>query len=130
MAGFISPNLFQLQGGGLHVSYSTTGIDGKPHFHYQDATHSLNFTGSDVRTVATEIGTLVTVTIRITVDGGSTSFSLLVPTVNMHAGETIPVNTIGITTVHRFSIVPVLNAGQTELYSVTPLSGTAQHLAF
>ena len=32
-------------------------------------------------------------------------------------GQTIPVDTIGITTVHRFSIVPVLNAGQTELYS-------------
>ena len=130
MAGFISPNLFQVQGNGLHVSYSTTGIDGKPHFHYQDASHSVNFSGSDLRTVATEIGTLVTVTIRLTVDSGSTSFSLLVPTVNMHAGETIPIHTIGITTVHRFSIVPVLNAGQTELYSVALLSSTTKHVPF
>jgi hypothetical protein len=130
MPAFISPNLFQVQGGGVHVSYSTTGIDGKPHFHYQDTAHSLNFSGGEIRIVATEIATLVTVTIRITVDSGSTSFSLLIPTVNMHAGETIPIRTIGITTVHRLSLVPILNVGQTELYSETLLSGTAQHVAF
>ena len=41
----VAANMFSLTGGGLHVSYSTSGIDGKPHFSYQDATRSLSFSG-------------------------------------------------------------------------------------
>ena len=127
---FIIPNLFQVHSGHLHVSYSTSGIDGKPHFHYQDASQSLDFSGDQVQAEATGIGTLVSVRIRTTVDSGSTSFSLLVPTVNLPANQPATIHTIGITTVHRFSTIPALNAGQTELYSVTLLTGTAQHVAF
>src|SRR5262249_4278839 len=64
MPEFVHPNLYQLQGKHLHVSYSTSGFDGRPHFTYQDAHQNLNFAGDDIRTVQTEIGTLVTVTIR------------------------------------------------------------------
>ena len=127
---FIAPNLYQVSGHNIHVTYSTTGIDGKPHFHYQDPHLSKDFSNTEIRTVATEIGTLVTVTIRMTVDAGSTSFTLLVPTVNMNAGETITIHTEGITTVHRFSIVGPFNHGQTETYSVTALSGTARNVKF
>ena len=128
---FISPNIYQLSGGGLHVTYSTTGIAGLPHFHYQDAFQTRDFTGPEIRTTKTEIGTLVTVTIRMTVDSGSTSFSLLVPVVNL-TGPTDkePVHTIGITTVHRFSVVAAFMKGQIESYSVTNLSGTAAHFLF
>ena len=41
-AAFRTPDLYTLHGGGLHVSYSTTGIDGKPHFTYQDAQSSMS----------------------------------------------------------------------------------------
>lgn len=127
---FIVPNLYQVHNAHLHVSYSTSGIDGKPHFHYQDASQSHDFSGDQIRTAPTEIGTLVSVTIRLTVDSGSTSFSLLVPTVNLQPNQTLTINTVGITTVHRFSIFAPLNAGQTELYSVATLTGTAQHVMF
>ncbi|MDQ1470741.1 MAG: hypothetical protein QOJ99_2221 [Bryobacterales bacterium] len=130
MATAVMPNLYQVQNNQLHISYSTSGIDGKPHFHYQNASHSLNFSGEQIHAESTDIGTLVSVRIRLTVDSGSTSFSLLVPTVNLQPNQTAPIQTIGITTVHRFSILPALNAGQTELYSVEALSGTAQHVAF
>src|SRR5436853_7639761 len=108
------PSLYQLQGHGLHVTYSTSGIDGKPHFAYQDAHQSLQFSGSQIRSVPTEIGALVTVTIRKTVDSGSTSFSLMVPTVNLGASNQSHIRTFGITTIHKFSIVPALNQVQTE----------------
>ncbi len=36
LAAFVAANMFTLAGGGLHVSYSTSGIDGKPHMTYQD----------------------------------------------------------------------------------------------
>ena len=29
----VAANMFTVAGGGLHVSYSTSGIDGKPHGH-------------------------------------------------------------------------------------------------
>jgi hypothetical protein len=54
--------------GGSRLSYSTTGIDGQAHFHYQDAIHSVDFSGPAIRTTASEIGTIVTVTIQLTVD--------------------------------------------------------------
>jgi len=90
----------------------------------------LHFTGDQIRTTTTEIGTLVTVTIRLTVDAGSTSFTLLVPHVNLDQGRHAPIVTEGITTLHRFSIFPPANHGQTELYTVIPLTGTAQAVVF
>jgi len=127
----ISPNLFQLHGQQLNVSYALSGIDGKPHFSYQDAHHALQFSGDQIRVVNTEIGNIVTVTIQLTVDSGSTSFSLLVPTVNLDpTDKSAQITTEGITTLHHFSLVPSLNRGQTELYTYTKLTGTAQVVKF
>jgi hypothetical protein len=125
-----TPNLYQLQGPHLHLTYATSGIDGKPHLTYQDAQQALHFTGDQIRTTATEIGTLVTVTIRLTVDAGSTSFTLLVPHVNLDQGRQAPIVTEGITTLHRFSLFPPANHGQTALYTVVSLTGTAQAVVF
>ena len=124
------PNLYQLQGHHLHVLYTASGIDGKPHFDYQDAHQTLHFKGDEIRTIELEIGTLVTVTIRLTVDSGSTSFSLLLPQVNLDQTKQAHITTEGITTLHRLSLVPQFNQGQTELYTVTQLTGTAQFVLF
>ena len=127
---FVTPNLYQLSGNTVHVTYSTSGIDGKPHFHYQDSQHNLNFTGDEIRTVECDLGTVVSVTIQRTIDSGSTSFSVLIPRINLNSGETGHIRTDGILTIHRFSIVPALNHGQLDLYTVTRLRGTAQQVAF
>ena len=83
---FVMANMFSLAGGGLHVSCSTSGIDGKPHFTYQDSQRTLSFTGNEIRTaMEADLGTVVSVTIVRTIDAGSTSFSLLVPRVNLPA---------------------------------------------
>ena len=128
---FTKPNLYTLHGGGIHVSYSTSGFDGKPHFTYQDVHGSQSFSDTQINVAGTPIGDVVTVTIRRTVDAGSTSFSVLIPTVNLTGlGHPEHIHTDGITTIHRFSIVPAFNQGQTELYHFTPLSGTAEQVAF
>jgi hypothetical protein len=127
---YVTPNLFQLSGNGLHISYSTSGLDGQPHLHYQDSQHNLSFTGNQIRTVPCDLGELVSVTIQLTIDSGSSTFSVLIPRVNLRNGETGHVRTDGILTIHRFAIVPMLNHGQLDLYSVTPLHGTAQHVLF
>ena len=128
---FTAPNLFHLQGGGIHVTYSTSSFGGKPSFSYQDANGSHNFSGDQINVVQTNIGSLVTVVIRLTVDSGSTSFSVLIPIVNLTGpGQSALLHTEGITTIHRFSIIPAFLHGQIELYQATPLSGTASQVVF
>lgn len=124
------PNLYVLSGGGIHVTYSTSGIAGQPHFTYQDALQVKSFTGNQITTLQTSIGKLVTVTIHLTVDSGSTTFSVLLPNVNLPDGlfGSANISAEGITTVHRFSIFHIL--GQTEFYTVVPMQGTASHVLF
>jgi hypothetical protein len=127
---FLSPTLYQLAGAGLQLTYSTSGIDGRPHLHYQDSQHNQNFVGDQIRAVACDLGTLVSVTIQLTVDAGSTSFTVLIPRINLQSGETGQVSTDGILTVHRFAIVPAFNHGQLDHYTVSRLHGTARHVLF
>ena len=128
----INPNHYDLLHGKPHdekylnVSYDSSGIDGKPRFAYKDKDFDLQFTGDQIRTVVTEIGTIVTVTLKQTVDSGSTTFSLLVPNVNLDkTHRKARIKTEGITTIHRFVIKPLLNQEQSESYTVTKLTGEA-----
>jgi hypothetical protein len=125
-----APNLFELQGSKLHVMYATTSIEGKPHLSYQDAHQTLSFRGDEIRAVATEIGTLVTVFLVRSVDTGSTTFSLLIPSVGLDATNSARIRTEGITTIHRFSVIPAFKNGQRDNYTVTGLSGTARFVVF
>jgi hypothetical protein len=72
---------------------------------------------------------LVSVTIHMIVGSGSTTFTLLLPDVNLPAPPAlpaaVPVTADGITTLHRLSSVLAQQNGQQELYTVTPLQGTA-----
>lgn len=125
-----TPNLFQLSGHHLHVSYSTTGIDGKPRLTYQDAHRALSFVGDQIRVVECDVGHLVSVTLQMTPDSGSTSLSVLVPRVVLVDNAAQAVHTQAITTIHRFSIVPAFDVGQDDLYTVTALAGTARTVIF
>jgi hypothetical protein len=114
----------------MQITFSTSGFDGKPHFQYHDLYQTLDFSGDQIRQLHTEIGPLVTVNLRVTPDSGSTSFSLLVPHVNLGSSELENIATVGITTIHRFSIVQEFNHGQLDSYEVTQLHGTAAHVVF
>jgi hypothetical protein len=123
------PNLYELSGHGMHVTYSTTSITGKPLFNYHDAAQTKNFSGDEIQTQNSMLGTLVSVFLMRTIDGPSTSFTLLVPSVRLPASEVANISTEGITTLHKFSIVgPPL--GQTELYTLHRLHGTARFVLF
>ena len=126
MPNFVQPTFWNLSGGGIHVSYSTAG----PNLHYHSGSPIRDFAGNEIRVVPVEdLGQLVSVTIFLTIDSGSTSFTLFLPRVNLPAPPAlplaVPVDTEGVTTIHRFSVVPFLQHGQQEFYTVTPLHGTA-----
>ena len=127
-----SPNQYHLHGGSISVAYYPDGFGppiagrGPLHLVYQDAFRSLAFYGGEVRTVTVpDLATVVSVTIVETVDTGSTSFSLLVPDVELPTDQSsVFINTEGITTVHRI-FVGLIGHPQSETYTVTPLTGTA-----
>jgi hypothetical protein len=131
----VVPNLYllsgELAGQHVHISYTTTGITGKPQFTYQDAMNpAQSFIGDQIRRVdLPDLGTIVSVTTRLTVDMGSTTLSLILPSVNLLSIEEIaPIKTDAILTVHRGPILPPI--GQLELYTLLRLSGTTRHVLF
>jgi hypothetical protein len=126
----VTPNLYQLSGHHLHVTYSTTSFAGKPTMTYQDAHQSKSFTGDEIRTVECDLGTLVSVTLRMTVDVGSTSLSVVIPRMRVSPAGVAAVHTECITTVHSTPFAPQTIQGQADTYTITTLQGTAQAVAF
>src|SRR5262249_36064880 len=126
----VTPNLYHLRGHHLHLTYATSGIDGKPSMSYQDTHESKSFRGDEIRTVECDLGTLVSVTLRMTVDVGSTTLSLFVPRIRIAQGTTATVNTECVTTIHSMPFAPQAAQGQLDTYHVIPVHGTAQQVMF
>jgi hypothetical protein len=124
-------NSFSLSGHGIHVDFSSTSLNGQPRLTYHDTVQTRSFSGDEIRTnEVPDLGTIVSVTLSITPDVGSTTFSLLIPTVFvLGMGSLTPVTTDAVTTVHRTPFV-VRFVGQRELYRVTRMTGTASAVVF
>lgn len=128
------PNQYHLQGEDISVSYYPEGfgppIEGRGSliFTYQDAHRSESFysDNTDVRTIAVDdLGQVVSVTIVESVDTGDTTFSLLIPDIELPDGQSsVFIRTEGITTVHR-AFVGLIGHPQAETYRVTKLDGSA-----
>jgi hypothetical protein len=82
----ITPNRYVLQSqdGKTKVDYETSSFIGQPTFNLTQGPGPIrHFSGSQIRTVNTEIGTLVSVTTHLTIDTGSTSFTVLIPAISL-----------------------------------------------
>ena len=125
-------NLFELHNATLKITYSSSSFDGKPQLNYRKGATSLNFRGSQVRHKPTEIGTLISVTLKSVPDSRTVVLSLLLPQVNCPAGSSgVQVNVKAIETTIRTSIGgPNLVKGQVQTYKVYSLKGTAKHVLF
>jgi hypothetical protein len=124
MAGLV-PNHYALNGHGpLQVIYASSGLGGQPNLTYQDLQQTLQFSGSNIRQVDGDVGTLVSVTIAETTDTGSTTFSLLIPRVTLWNGQPAHIRTVGVATLHRLTIDTPAH-GQLDAYQLHHLSGTA-----
>ena len=109
------------------VTYTLEPILGGPQFNYDDGKLSRLFKGDEIRTEYTEkIGTLVSVTIHLEIDTGSTSFTAVIPKVGLGQSTSEPITTIEITTVHKRRVPGPTPQGQDDLYTVHPMKGTAK----
>jgi hypothetical protein len=126
----VTPNQYHLQGDGIGVSYYPGGAGpivegrGRLRFAYRDSSHAKSFYGDEVRTVETDLGTVVSVTIFQSIDTGSTSASLLIPNVVLPSPLPVTINTELITTQHLLFVL-ALGHPQRDVYSVTAMSGVA-----
>ena len=129
------PNLFVLQGAGqknkdVRISYSTSSIMGEPNLNYKDSKGSQRFTGEEIRTQKTEIGTMVTVTLETVPDLRVVTLTLLVPAINLD-GSAREFKTIAIRTTSRTTIGgPRLVKGAVQSFEVIDLKGTANSVVF
>jgi hypothetical protein len=124
----IAPNRFVLQSadGKTKVDYETTSFVGSPVLNLTQGPGPIrHFAGSQIRTRNTEIGTLVSVTTQMTVDTGSTSFSVLIPAITLTSvSDHKTISTEAIITRHTGpNSVPI--TGVHETYQFVPLSGEA-----
>jgi hypothetical protein len=130
-AQLVDANHFQLSGNHLHIVYAPFVEAGLPFFSYQDGTQApLTFRGADIQVVDSELGKVVSVPIRRTIDTGSTTFSIVLPRVRVTFGGSAPLTTGGVTAIHNFSVVQAFNRGQLDHYTFTALMGTASHVLF
>lgn len=128
MEGFTQANLFELSGGSIQISYSSTSILGGPIFSYRDNQLSRSFRGKEVRLQDTEVGQLITVTLETIPDLRTVTFSLVLPVVTvMPQSNGICIKVPGITTTTPTTIAGP-PPGPQQLYSVVNLSGTAQFI--
>lgn len=125
----IRPNRYVLESGDgtIRVDYETTSFIGQPILNLTQGPGGpiRHFAGSQIRTRNTEIGTLVTVTTRLTTDTGSTSFSVLIPAISLTAvSDNKTFATEAIITSHA-GPDSVPSAGVLETYTFIPLRGEA-----
>lgn len=123
-------NLFDLRGGGVTVNYAASSLDGRPRLTYRSMGQTRSFVGDEITAAETAIGTLVTVQLAATPDLSTTTFTVVIPQVNIESGS-VNVRTQGITTVERTSIGgPALVRGQVQSNRVVTLTGSAQAVDF
>ncbi len=124
------PNLFELKGPGIEVTYSTSSFSGQPIFTYKDRKVSLTFQGEEIRRLETDTGPQVTVTLEQIPDLLTLTLTLLLPTINLEGTE-CPFQTYAIVTTHKTSIGgPDLVKGTLQTYRVKALKGIGRLVVF
>jgi hypothetical protein len=127
MANF-QPNRYVLQSndGKTKVDYETSSFIGQPTLNLTQGPGPIrHFAGSQIRAVNTEIGTLVSVTTQLTIDTGSTSFSLLIPAISLASMTDHKTFTTDAIITSHTGPNSVPSTGVHETYQFIPMKGEA-----
>ena len=125
------PNEFELQGKDTNIKYSI--INGVPQLDYKTPKISEHFSGDQIQTLPTDIGTLLTIIISRPLNpdlgGNIVKLSLLLPIINLAIGtRETPVETEAILTTQKTSgFIRTPLFGQLQSYQTIVLTGTARY---
>jgi hypothetical protein len=127
----VKPNLYELSGGGVEVTYATSGVGGEPSLTYKAGEEDeVSFTGDRIAVAQTRLGLEATVVlIEITRAGRHDELTLVVPEVMLadrHAQE--PITALAVRTTNF--VVELGRTGPRQAYDVTALEGTAKAVEF
>jgi hypothetical protein len=116
---------------GPSIKYSTSSLQGGPTFDYQDPFTHKTFSGDQIKIVESkDFGTAVSVTLMLTPDRGSTTLTLMLPTVVFDAqNHPIDIGALSITTMHDFSI-PMTTGAKDHYTTLKPIVGKVTKVVF
>jgi hypothetical protein len=127
MTDLKEPNRYELSRDDIELTYSTTSIDGSARFSFRDAGRKFDFSGEQIRTRATDLGTEMTVTLENIPDAQTVTLTLLVPAINLGQKRESQFDTAAIETTNHTTIAgPKLVTGPLQTYRVIELHGTAK----
>ncbi len=122
-------NLFELACGDTSITYSTSSFAGPPQFSFTDPDGTLSFSGDEIETLPSALGSEVTVTLEAVPDLRTVSLTLLLPSFRLPADGEAEFDTLAIKSTHPTTIAgPPEGAGQT--YEAIGLHGTAKAVDF
>jgi len=125
------PNEFELKGEGTYIKYSI--LNGVSQLDYRTQNLSQHFSGDQIKTLATDIGTLVTVIIsrppNPDLGGNIVKLSFLLPIINLVIGtrETTVQTEAILTTEKTSGFIRTPLFGQLQSYQTIVLRGTATY---
>ncbi len=126
------PNVFELKGIGIELTYSATSLSGPPQLTYKDRKRALTFHGEEIREMDSEIGKQVSVTLDQVPDLRTETLTLILPAINVEGtGTGVSFQTNAIITTHRTTVGgPDLVKGVLQTYRLKALRGTARIVIF
>lgn len=127
-SGSAEPNLFQLEGEGVEITYGVLRAR-REFLDYQDGQRDLSFSGEEgeIDSFESRIGKMLTVELNhdeFIADADLITLTLLLPRINLK-GQGSPFETLAIRTTHLTGFHPQPAEGAQQLYEVLPLRGTA-----
>ena len=122
-------NLFELRCDGTSVTYSTTSIDGTPRLSYAGPDGEHSFSGSQITTLPTALGTEVTVTLETVPDLHTITLTVLIPAIRLPEDRQAPFGTLAIRTTNHTTIAGPPE-GPAQTYEALVLHGVAKAVFF
>jgi len=119
-------NHFELRRGRTWISFSATSLSGKPLLHFEGGGLPRDFSGDEIRVEEGELGTMVTVDLRVVVDGPIDKLTLILPLVQLADGSPERFQSpVAFHTVERSIAGLPLVPGPVQAYDVKRFDGTA-----
>jgi len=121
-------NLFELSCSDTQITYSTTSFAGPPQFSYSGPHGDHTFSGDEIGTQRTALGTEVTVTLESVPDLQTVTLTVVLPDVDATTGEEYSFKTVGIFTTNHTTIAGPPPVAQS--YEIIELDGVARIVLF
>jgi hypothetical protein len=121
-------NLFELSCSDTQITYSTSSFAGPPQFSYSGPHGDHTFSGDEIGTQRSALGTEVTVTLESVPDLHTLTLSVVLPDVDAAMGEEYSFKTVGIFTTNHTTIAGPPPVAQS--YEIIELDGVAKIVRF